>query len=391
MKHSKNQRGFSHHFILPLLAFIAVGAIGAYVITKSNAATAGPSDVVYSVMPTSGSSGYKYYRYSSATGTTTEYPSDIKDILDVSRDQKWVLQRDNTNKIVARSTTGQQVSYGDLEYYLDSAYDGTSCSSALTARRDFLFSRASSAGSSAPKIYYREGAIACVNGKYSSSQKSPYMTIYSVEANGANKTAVYAIKNYVSYFGFAATLRDVADNGNLTIYAEDGSTASRYYVVSPAGKLLFKGPKNEIVYISESGKKITYAIGNQVYVADANGKKAKKVMYYSDVRSVIGISPTGTYLIYEKFLSKDGKSRGLYAYKVSNKKSYKIDTAYSSENSTAAGITNEHWLPGSNTLVYVKRDSKAKTAQIVRASVTGKSKKVLVSLPYDTTSWMTIY
>ena len=33
-----NQKGFSHHFILPVLAFIAVGAIGAYVIAKSSAA-----------------------------------------------------------------------------------------------------------------------------------------------------------------------------------------------------------------------------------------------------------------------------------------------------------------------------------------------------------------
>lgn len=36
------QTGFSHHFVLPLLAILLVGTIGAYLTFRSNAAVASP-------------------------------------------------------------------------------------------------------------------------------------------------------------------------------------------------------------------------------------------------------------------------------------------------------------------------------------------------------------
>lgn len=393
----KNQRGFSHHFILPVLAFIAVGAVGAYVIAKSNAATAGPSDVIYGINPESGRE--KYYRYSSSTGQSTEYSEDVVDILDTSQNQQWTLQQGNDsdrNSVFALSTAGERVSYGDLKYYYSYQYADKSCDADAIVTKNFFFSKANANSTSAPKLFYIEGAVPCENGKLNTNKKAPYMVLYSVAPGGGNKTAIYTFKNFKSSFNFGAQIIAVATNDTIQIYGENGSEKDlRMYIISSKGKLLFKGPKNELIfYLSENGKKITYTRTNtstkKVYVADANGKKAKKVMSYKDTRMVTGISPTGTYIIYTKNLSKDGKKAGLYSLKVSNKKSYAIDNAYDSQYGPDA-MRSTAWLPGSNTLVYVKQDAKAKTAQIIQTSATGSGKKVLVSAPYSTTRWMTIY
>jgi peptidoglycan hydrolase-like protein with peptidoglycan-binding domain len=46
-KLQKNKRGFSHHFLLPVIAVLAVGSIGAYLQFSSKAATACPSGTTY--------------------------------------------------------------------------------------------------------------------------------------------------------------------------------------------------------------------------------------------------------------------------------------------------------------------------------------------------------
>ncbi len=392
-KYRKNQWGFSHHFILPVLAFVAVGAIGAYVIAQSSAATAGPSDVVYSTHLKAG--GEKYYRYSSSAATSTEYSSDTKDIVDVSKDQKWVLiekwqgsgEHTGTNEYVALSNSGEKISYGYFAPYYSYEYDGDSCSVAATVTRNALFSKVST--TAAPKLYYVEGNVPCESGKY--NNKKITHKVYSIDANGANKKAISAtlssdINNTV--------LLDTATNGNYRAYIKD-----RDYILSAAGKILFKSKDAHLrtVYLSENGKKITYTeealYPAKVYVADANGKKAKKVMSYTSQNSkmITGISPTGAYLTYQKSLSKDGKKSGLYAFKVSNKKSYTIDSGYNWQSGIPGALTQERWLPGSNTLVYSKVDAKAKTVQIIQVGATGSGKKVLAAPSYDTIDWVTLF
>jgi len=383
MKQQKNQRGFSHHFILPLLAFVAVGAIGAYVITKSNAATAGPSDVFYKLE--SRDTKATLYRYSAANGQSVAYPSEVTDIIDVSQDQNWILQQNNDYTVVARSTNGGLASYGNLKKYMSYQYDNTSCTSNAVVTKSFVFSR-TNATSSMPKLYYIEGVVPCVNGKYNSSTKTPYLKLYSVEANGINKKLIISFKSYSSSFNFAGQIMTTATNGNILAWVEDGSDY-RSYVVSPAGKVLYKSAKNQLIQLSENGKKIAYdkqsGQKSYVYIADVNGKNVKKLLSTSSSVQVRSVSPTGAYVAYEKRLSSDGAKVGLYTIKASNKKSVSLLTAYGNPNSSSP-IRDVQWLPGSNTLVYLKRDVQAKTAQIAQVSATGSAKKVLVTPPYDT-------
>ena len=383
MKHSKNQRGFSHHFILPLLAFIAVGAIGAYVISKSNAATAGPSDVFYTLE--SQGTRKTLYRYSASSGQSVAYPSEVTDIIDVSQDQRWILQQNNDYTVVARSTTGETTSYGSLKKYMSYQYANTNCTSDAVVTKSFAFSR-TNAASSMPKLYYIEGAVPCVNGKYNSDVKTPYLRLYSVEANGVNKKLVASFKSYSSSFNLAGQIMATTTNGNVLAWIEDGSDY-RSYVVSPAGKILYRSAKNQIIQLSENGKKIAYdkqsAQKSYIYTADANGKNAKKLLSTSSVVQARSISPTGTYVAYEKRLSSDGAKVGLYTVKASTKKSVSLLTAYGNPNSSSP-IRDVQWLPGSNTLVYLTRDVKTKTAQIAQTSATGSAKKALVTPSYDT-------
>jgi len=78
-KLSRNQRGFSHHFILPVLAFIAVGAIGAYIIATSSAATP-ERDKIYSCSVKSGPKTVKKgntYTEKVSYKNTSSYPGAI--------------------------------------------------------------------------------------------------------------------------------------------------------------------------------------------------------------------------------------------------------------------------------------------------------------------------
>lgn len=61
----QNQKGFSHHIVFPILAFIAVGAIGAYLISKSSAAT--PSYTIWHW----NIAGYKMNKGSTTNGMTS--------------------------------------------------------------------------------------------------------------------------------------------------------------------------------------------------------------------------------------------------------------------------------------------------------------------------------
>lgn len=389
MKRSKNQRGFSHHFILPLLVFIAVGAIGAYVITKSNAATAGPSDVVYSTHLEG--SGDKYYRYDSANGVSTEYPSSVSSILDVSKDQKWVLAYDNSFNVFALSASGEKFSYGDLKNYNDSSYDGYSCSSNAVVTKDFHFSKANQSTSNPPKLYFIEGAIPCENGKYAAVSKNPlYVTLRSVGVNGTNKTTITKFTNYSSRFGVAVSLNSVSTNGNFAIWK--GPADNRAYILSAKGATIFKGQESAMVYLSENGKRIAYMNSSfrDIYVANSNGKSSKKLLSSNKI-ALTGISPAGTYVLYQKAVSKDYTKASLYSLKVSSKKSYKIDTATNWQSGLPGAINNEHWLPGSTTIVYYKHDAVKNTAQLIQSSITGSAKKTIVSVPYSKNNWVNIY
>lgn len=379
----KNQRGFSHHFILPLLAFIAVGAIGAYVIAKSNAATAGPSDVVYSAQLQAG--GDTYYRYSSSAGSSTEYPSDTGQILDVSRDQKWILTKQWQNDgdhigeyaIVGISSDGQKAVYG---YTVGSA----SCTTDGFDIDDAHFSKVATTG--APTIYYAGVSLTCVNGTFDTTHTS--LKLYSMGANGAGKKELSAA---IADSDTNVAVTETATNGYVHFYAK-----GRHYIITPAGKTIFNVSASSYsnVTLSENGKRIAYQRytgTDRVYVANSDGKKAKKIMSYSDNRMLTGISPTGTYVLYQKNLSKDGTKTGLYSYNVSTKKTKTIDSGYGEKDTYPGALDQEHWLPGSNTFVYTKRDVKAKTMQLVQVTASNSSKKVLVTSDYNTVYRLTVY
>lgn len=381
-KQYKNQQGFSHHFILPLLAFVAVGAIGAYVISKSNAATAGPSDVVYSTEILAG--GQKNYRYVAATSSSSEYP-DTDTILDVSKDQKWLLlqkwQRDGDNAgqyaIVATSTSGENVTYG---YMVGDA----SCNDSGFSVEKPRFSKQSS--TSAPVIYYVGVSLPCSDGSYDTNKAT--LKLYSMGVDGANKKE---LSKAIANDGSDAIVSETATNGYVHFYAK-----GRHYIVTSAGKTIFNVSYNTYsnVILSENGKKIAYekySSGDKMYLANSDGKKAKKLMSYSDLRILTGISPSGSYILYQKDLSKDGTKTGLYSYNTSTKKTKMLDSGYGAKDTYPGAIDQEQWLPGSNTLVYTKRDVKAKTSQLIRVGASGTSKKTLVTLDYNTVGNLTIY
>jgi endonuclease/exonuclease/phosphatase family metal-dependent hydrolase len=60
----RNEKGFSHHFILPILVFIAVGAIGVYIIAKSSAIASNYNVWQWNV------AGYKINKGSATNGMT---------------------------------------------------------------------------------------------------------------------------------------------------------------------------------------------------------------------------------------------------------------------------------------------------------------------------------
>lgn len=379
----RNQKGFSHHFILPLLAFVAVGAIGAYVISKSNAATAGPSDVIYQTYDHT--TGNAYYRYSTATGQSKKYELGSEQIKDVSVDQKWVLVQNSDAEVAAVSASGQRISYGSFGKDPSGA-----CSASTSTLWTSAFSKTSA--SSAPDVYIVTVDIPCTNGSYNYSYSgSTASRLYRVDLKGTKKLllSVNATRRYGNGFFIASAGR----NGNVLI--QDSIGGMRYYVVSSAGKKLLATSRESAskwvgsVFMSEDGKKIVYNKGysypQKIYVADANGKNAKKLYSVSnDSRELVGISPTGSYIVYQKYLVRTSKTTQiqLYSFNVKTKKSVSLGKGgyYSPKPNTPSSGT---WLPGSNTLVYSLPYDTSTTAQVVMINANGSGKKTLFSAPTD--------
>jgi len=388
-KHQQNQQGFSHHFILPVLAFIAVGAIGAYLISISHAATAGPSDVVYRQLSSNATTN-GFYRYSAAGTTkydTTSWNSN--DILDVSQDQNWVLTIGAGDKLTALSKDGQTVVYPyayttqavPARYITSRSY---ACTSAVETARSALFSKAS--GATTPKLYVALESIPCENLALNFSKITH--RFFGVDTS-STKTAL--TENLTSDSDFS-WVKSTATNGYALL-----DINHQFRVVSPAGKTVFKAASSVYgMYMSENGKKLVYEKNgkNYFYLANSNGKSAKSILsnnYKTTHRFLAGISPNGAYVIFNSQIAK-GTTWTLNSYTVSSKKVKTLDTGYSEGGTAINGaVYGEKWLPASNTIVYAKQDVKGKTSQILQVAATGSAKKVLVSASYDTSTSFNIY
>jgi hypothetical protein len=375
-KQHRKQQGFSHHFILPVLAFIAVGAIGGYVISKSSAASITSKDVVYSVFPDAGGNAedFKFYHYS-ATGTT-QYPSTVTDVIDVSANRKWVLTKDKNNTLSAVSIDGQTVTYPytyttnaiSARYTTSNKYD---CTSPATTVRSALFSKTSS-GVGAPSLYVALETIACENGALNFGGVTH--RFYAVDT-GTLKTALTESLSSDSSFSW---VKSTATNGSALLEINH-----RYRVVSASGKSLYKAASTiKNIYLSENGKKITYEKSGGFYVANSDGKKSKKIMT-SYGRWLSGISPTGAYVLYHKDISKDGWKTGLYSYKISSKKSVLLDSGTETKDRGHSMVWGERWLPGQDGVYYVKEAEETKKVEIKQVNVNGKSKTTIFSSPFD--------
>jgi hypothetical protein len=373
----KNQRGFSHHFILPLLAFVAVGAIGAYVIAKSNAATIMSKDIVYSVFPKDGGNDedFKFYHYT-PTGTT-EYPANVTNVIDSSVDRKWMLGYTTGNQLVAYSNGGQTISYN---YSTDTLFGGNDCSSDGFYVRGAAFMK--TIGTTAPSIYFIGVSIPCENGVYANKVT---FGLYTSDVNGSMKKIFSQSGSYESGRGGYGRIESVATNGNILVIFTNSKDDFDQYVMSQAGKIIYKVPSTISggeIYLSDNGKKIAYEKSSNIYAANSDGKKSKKVMSTSgNEKFLSGISPTGSYIVYQKLSSKDKYS--LYSYKISSKKSQLLDSGSWDTSIKQNPIWEMHWLPGQDTIYYRKQAAETKKVEIKQVSVIGKGKKTIFSSPFS--------
>jgi len=357
------------------------------VFPSHSAVAASSIDIIYNL-----NSDFQQSFHYSDSGTTQydENTLGTRGIMDASSNHQWILVSQwqgftgahaNMEELVALSSNGQRVSYG---YYYDEGSMTEECtgSTRFYTTGDALFSKVSS--STAPKkVYFLGVTTACSGGMVSWSKST--LRLYSATANSASRKA---ISPKLSAEEGEFNLIGTATNGYALF-----TTGKRNFVVSSTGKTILKASTSiGAMQLSANGKKIAYekhGTSKAIYVADSNGNHSKKVASLaSDNTKLLGISQTGSYILYQRYLADSAAHIGIYSYRASTKKTSLIDSGYDGGYNGFDYIWNNaiKWVPGSNTFIYAFHDAQAKSTGITQIDATGANKITPVPLNYDSTN-----
>lgn len=386
LKTSNSHSGFSHHVLLPVLAIVAVGSIGAYLTFSSRAAT-------------NVHSGNMVYEYSNKEksrflGSMT---SDGRNNQTVEGGGIYLKESFIGNKWAMTDQYNQT----DKKFYaVARSSDLKSTVSYNTVANTFFTSDCSSGASGAKYRFAESHPIP----NYSSLDKPGKIvvhqtqrlckstdTIYNnrfltVDPEGKNLKELY----YDGRDGAKYTVLGVGSNGNIALEVTKNDD-TKYYILSSNGSM--KERSEQIKALSRDGKKIVSFESDparkreQFVLTDiATGKKTRSTNgtsmngYWNYVSDV---SYDGKLIVFAKRQAIDGPKYvwTLSVYDMRKDQETRLDSATKSEDfdlcfSRVSLSTSEVYVG------YVKLDSKYETYSIRRSRVDGTQRIVSKEFKY---------
>lgn len=393
------QKGFSHHFILPVLAIMAVGSIGAYLTFGSKAAT--PSIT----------SGKMAYTISYADDNQPTYRASI---TSDGRNETPLIDTNSSKVILDRSWGNQwflvsEVADGKLYYYAYTsdfknrvAYSGIETPLACSGEPTKYGNKVAFVQSAATT---RPPRLAVIRVQYDCNAHDSLNTrIFTVEADGTNKKELlYDSRDGVSYnLGIGSV---ALNNGALTA---DGSMLLDRDI--PTGDNTSKREplflSNTGTLVSLAGKHCNYGVitrtTNRIIcsgdltspyytVRDTNGKLLSTTTVKSEsgsdyVNEVMAVNNTGTKILFRHwpYSSASTHNEQLFVYDIATKRTTTLDSGEQTRKDNYYKSVFEYaYFSASDSFIgYTKNDYKYKSLSIRRIRVDGTSRLTTKSFTY---------
>lgn len=385
-----NHKGFSHHILLPLLAILVVGGIGAYLTFTSKAATGVVSGrMAFNASYDSGGTRVSYGGTIESDGRSEKkLPGDGPRVIDISQSGNWVLSFNDDGTLIAYSGDLTRQKTYPIKQTNILYCDGTTKKYSMQTR--FLGNGSATTPPEIVSIFqqHRCSDDAVLNNRFivastDGTQKTIYYdgsdeVSYGIEFVGSNRVLlvskyVKSTSNYgiysLTYYG---TLRDLhRDSVASLALTQDGSK----YIAPNSSNTLYD------IYDYTGRRLGTTNLKDTSYAGDDSG-------WYTQIRDV---NNGATKVLIRQLSVSDHHSQRLVVYDVATKKKTILDSGIAV--SDIWGVFDNATFSSSGNLVgYTKKDAKYSSSSIRRINLDGSGQIVTKSIPFSAgTSSLKLY
>ncbi|MBP9761500.1 hypothetical protein KBD11_00315 [Candidatus Saccharibacteria bacterium] len=385
-----DSRGLGHHILLPLLAIIAVGGIGAYLTSAIWAASSVSSgNTVYQTPGPSGSllNGTIVSLTSDGRNPTAKKAQESETIHESSWGNKWILETKGSREkgfryFALSADLKTTISYGVLS---SSADIDCKTPGAKTYYRSARFMQDAADPSTPPRVVVLQSQVECDGGKRLNSR------IYSVGPKGADRKELY----YDSADGpiyYLNSYRPIGSNGNILFHKAQVGASVKSYILTSSGSVISTPDNSTAHALSRDGGRVVLSVirpeGSSYELMDVATRERVRTKLMQNEGNITNHLVDVTkdakmwLLVKTQKLSDDRYAQGIFVYDVTKDSRVALDSGLSDR--AAGSFQNAYFSASGNFVGYTKYDQKYKSFSVRRIKIDGSQRLITKDLPYET-------